>query len=151
MTSILNLKKLISAPLSDSPTMQRKNTRDFVNIYRGARMIPYSFDGPTASHEVGVLCLVRNENDKKLELHFVKDMCDDEPMWKCTLDQFDQLKRPRPNLLCIESYVSFSLVNHVLLKICFILRASPHFSNSLKLRKQKRCTMLLMSYNPSLK
>lgn len=111
MTSKQSIKKCVSAPFTKllPPIMKQKNIPEFINIYRGAQMIPYSFDGITACLGIGVLHLVRNTGDKRLELNFLTNM-DNEPSWKCTLDQFDQLKRPRPNLLCVESYVSFFIV-----------------------------------------
>lgn len=105
-----NIKKRISAPFMKllSPTKHQKHMMpEFINVYRGVSMISYD-SNPTVC-DIGVLFLRRNETNQQLELNFSTDM-HKEPGWKCTLDQFEQLKRPRPNFLCVEYYVSFKII-----------------------------------------
>lgn len=106
MTSNLSIIKRVSVPFAQLfPFIpKQKNIRENIDIYTGVQKIPYSFSG--ACNELGVLSLARNKTENKLELYFTP-LTDKETMWMCTLDQFDQLKRPRSNLLCVETDVSF--------------------------------------------
>lgn len=104
MTSNNSIIKRVSAPFAQllPSSLKQKNIGENINTYTGVQMIPSSFSGVCS--EIGVLSLKKNKHDKKLELYFSAN-AGNEPMWKCALEQFDQLKRPRPNLLCVETYV----------------------------------------------
>uniref|UniRef100_A0A336MQN6 CSON004161 protein n=1 Tax=Culicoides sonorensis TaxID=179676 RepID=A0A336MQN6_CULSO len=105
MTSKQSIKRCISAPFVKllSPTMKQKNIPEFVKYYKGAHLISYDNCHLIPETKIGVLKLVKIKHNKELELSFASDMFGD-ATWKCVLNQFNQLKRPRPNLLTIESY-----------------------------------------------